>query len=127
MNSKRTPDQAWGDAMAAWQLPDAEAERLARAEQTHKREMATLRSCREAMRRMRKRAAEHARMARRHEANANKAKEQHFQLMYRSEAVNHYAQYRAYRNSAGTLALALTDAEMQERKATAVETLRAMG
>lgn len=33
MDKKRTPNQAWKDAMAAWQMPDAEAKRMQRAEQ----------------------------------------------------------------------------------------------
>ena len=30
MDKKRTPNQAWADMMAAWQLPDAEADRQKR-------------------------------------------------------------------------------------------------
>ncbi len=76
---------------------------------------------------LRDKAAEHARTARRHETNANKAKQQHFQLMYRSEAVSHFAQYRAFRWASSSLYHALQRAEMHEKKSEVVNTLRAMG
>lgn len=89
--------------------------------------MDALTEMRETRQKLRDKAAFHARAGRRHEVNANKAKQQHFQLLYRSESVGHFAQYRAFRWASTSLFHAIRRAEMHEKKAQVVNTLRAMG
>lgn len=89
--------------------------------------MKAIEEMREIHQKLRDMAAFHARTARRHEFNANNAKQQHFQVLYRSEAVGHFAQYRAFRWASSSLFHAMKRAEMHEKKNQAVNTLRAMG
>ena len=89
--------------------------------------MDALTEMQETRQKLRDKAAFHARTGRRHEVNANKAKQQHFQLLYRSEAVGHFAQYRAFRWASTSLFHAIRRAEMHENKTQVVNTLRAMG
>ena len=89
--------------------------------------MDALMEMQETRQKLRDKAASHARTARRHEANANRAEAEHFQLLYRSEALSHFAQYRAFRWASTSLHHALQRAEMHEKKSQAVNTLRAMG
>ena len=89
--------------------------------------MDALAEMQETHQKLRDKAAFHARTARRHEVNTNKAKQQHFQLLYRSESIGHFAQYRAFRWASTSLFHAMRRAEMYEKKSQAVNTLRAMG
>ena len=86
----------------------------------------TLRPIRDAMQKLRDKAAYFARMARKCEKAANFSKETHIQLMHRSDAVRWYASYNAYRNASCTIFHALRDAEKEMRKHDTVEKLRAM-
>ena len=89
--------------------------------------MNAIEEMRETRQKLRDKAAFHARLARQHQTNANKAKQQHFQLLYRSEAVGHHAQYRAFSWASSALFHAIRRAEMHEKKSQVVNTLRAMG
>ena len=86
----------------------------------------TLRPIRDAMQKLRDKAAFFAWRARASERAANFSKEKHIQLMHRSDAVRWYASYNAYRNASSTIFHALADAEKEMRKTQMVETLRAM-
>ena len=89
--------------------------------------MDALTEMQETHQRLRDKAAFHARTARRHEVNANKAEAEHFRLLYRSESVSHFAQYRAFRWASTSLFHAMQRAEIYEKKSQTVNTLRAMG
>jgi hypothetical protein len=89
--------------------------------------MNAIEEMRETRQKLRDKAAFHARTGRRHETNANKAEAEHFKLLYRSEAVSHFAQYRAFRWASTSLFHAMRRAEMHEKKSQVVNTLRAMG
>lgn len=89
--------------------------------------MDALAEMQETRQKFRDKAAYYARLARQHEQKANGAEHQNWYQLYRTEASNHYAQYRAFRWAATSLFNAMRRAEMHERKANAVETLRAIG
>lgn len=89
--------------------------------------MDALTEMRETRQKLRDMAASHAWLARKHERLANGAEHRTWYQLYRTEASNHYAQYRAFRWASISLHYALERAEMHERKANAVETLRAIG
>ena len=86
----------------------------------------TLQPFRDARQRLRDRAAHHARMARVHETKANGAEHQNWYQLYRTEASNHYAQYKACRWASSSIFHALKDAEKEMRKHDTVAKLRAM-
>jgi hypothetical protein len=88
--------------------------------------MDALTEMRETRQKLRDKAAFHARTGRRHETNANNAEAEHFRLLYRSEAVSHFAQYRAFRWASSSVFHAMRRAEMHEKKSQAVNTLRSM-
>jgi hypothetical protein len=88
--------------------------------------MNAIQEMRETRQKLRDKAAFHARTGRRHETNANNAEAEHFKLLYRSEAVSHFAQYRAFRWASSSVFHAMRRAEMHEKKSQVVNTLRAM-
>ena len=89
--------------------------------------MNAIEEMRETRQKFRDKAAYYARLARLHEQKANGAEHQNWYQLYRTEASNHYAQYRAFRWAATSLFHAMRRAEMHEKKTHAVNTLRAMG
>jgi hypothetical protein len=89
-------------------------------------QMDTLQHFRDARQRLRDRAAQYARMARRSETAGNLSTVSHIQLMHRSDALRYYASYQAYRNAACSIFHALKDTEKEMRKTQVVNTLRAM-
>lgn len=124
--SKRTPNQAMADTMAAWQLPDAEAERVNKAYQNFYAEQRILQPFKDARQRLRDRAAQYARMARASQLAHSRSTEPHIKKMHLADSVRYYASYRAFRVSSSSILYALEDAELEMRKAQTVETLRAM-
>lgn len=88
--------------------------------------MDALAEMRETRQKFRDKAAYYARLARLHEQKANGAEHQNWYQLYRTEASNHYAQYRAFRWAATSLFHALQRAEMHEKKTQVVNKLRAM-
>ena len=125
--SRRTPDQAWADMMSAWQLPDAEAERVDKAHRNFYAEQRILQPFRDARQRLRNRAAESARMFRKSQTAGNFSTEPHIRKMHMSDAVRHYAYYSAFRTASSSIFHALKDAEREMRKHDMVAKLRAMG
>ena len=89
--------------------------------------MDALAEMQETRQKLRDKAAYYARLARNHEQKANGAEHQNWYQLYRTEASNHYAQYRAFRWAATSLFHAIRRAEMQEKQSQVVNTLRAMG
>ena len=89
--------------------------------------MNALTEMREMRQKFRDKAAYYARLARLHEQKANGAEHQNWYQLYRTEASNHYAQYRAFRWASTSLFHAIRRAEMHESKTQVVNTLRAMG
>jgi hypothetical protein len=89
--------------------------------------MNAIQEMRETRQKLRDKAAHHARLARQHEQKANGAEHQNWYQLYRTEASNHYAQYRAFRWASSSVFHAMRRAEMHEKKSQAVNTLRAMG
>ena len=89
--------------------------------------MDALAEMQETRQKLRDKAAQHARLARKHERNANGAKHQHWHQLYTTESSNHYAQYRAFRWASTSLFHAIRRAKMHEKKSQVVNTLRAMG
>lgn len=75
----------------------------------------------------RDKAAYYAWLARKHERLANGAEHRNWYQLYRTEASNHYAQYRAFKWASHSLFHAMQRAEMHEKKAQVVNTLRAIG
>jgi len=124
--SKRTPNQAMADTMAAWQLPDAEAEQADNAYRNFYAEQRTLKPFRDARQRLRDRAAQCARMARKSETAGNLSTEPHIKQMHLSDAVRNYARYNAFRTASSSIFHALADAEKEMRRHDAVAQLRAM-
>ena len=88
--------------------------------------MNALAEMQETRQKFRDKAAYYARLARLHEQKANGAEHQNWYQLYRTEASNHYAQYRAFRWAATSLFHAIRRAEMHEKKSQVVNTLRAM-
>ena len=86
----------------------------------------TLQPFRDARQRLRDRAAQSARMARKSQTAGNFSTEPHIKQMHLSDAVRHYARYNAFRTASSTIFHALRDAEKEMRKHEAVEKLRAM-
>lgn len=89
--------------------------------------MDALAEMQETRQKLRNKAAYYARLARLHEQKANGAEHQNWYQLYRTEASNHYAQYRAFRWASTSLFHAIRRAEMHENKTQVVNTLRAMG
>ncbi len=88
--------------------------------------MDALTEMQETRQKFRDKAAYYARLARLHEQKANGAEHQNWYQLYRTEASNHYAQYRAFRWASTSLLHAIKRAEMHEKKTQVVNTLRAM-
>ena len=88
--------------------------------------MDTLKPFRDARQRLRNKAAQCARLARKSQTAGNFSTEPHIKQMHLSDAVRYYAQYNAYRNSSSSIFHALADAEKEMRKHNTVAKLRAM-
>ena len=113
------------DTMASWQLPDAEAERVDNAYRNFYAEQA-LKPFRDARQRLRDRAAQCARMARKSQTAGNFSTEPHIKQMHLSDAMRNYARYNAFSTASSAIFHALRDAEKEMRKHDTVAKLRAM-
>ena len=86
----------------------------------------TLKPFRDARQRLRNKAAQCARLARKSQTAGNFSTEPHIKQMHLSEAVRNYAIYSAYRNASSSIFHAIADAEKEMRKQDTVAKLRAM-
>ena len=88
--------------------------------------MDTLKPFRDARQRLRNKAAQCARLARKSQTAGNFSTQSHIKQMHLSDAVRYYASYNAYRNASSSIFHALADAEKEMRKTQVVKQLRAM-